>query len=163
MTLHSVIGFEPFEIHYEATDSARAWSPIHVARMRASYGPKSGPNAGSRASSPGEQAAACDYQRTRELGYKTRELGIKRRSMSCPIWRALLGECGQALRGVVAHEQAPDGFALEGQRSLERQVRAEPRGDLDVADGQRRPLGQARHVLDRLFDQPIGGEHPLDQ
>src|SRR5437763_16399558 len=63
MTLHSVRRFEPFEIHYEATDSARAWSPIHVARMRASYGPKSGPKAGSRASSPGEQAAACDYQR----------------------------------------------------------------------------------------------------
>src|SRR5207248_1659006 len=63
MTLHSVMGFEPFEIHYEATDSARAWSPIHVARMRASYGPKSGPKAGSRASSPGEQAAACDYRK----------------------------------------------------------------------------------------------------
>src|SRR5947207_10740495 len=29
-----------FEIHYEATDSARAWSPIHLPRMRASYGPK---------------------------------------------------------------------------------------------------------------------------
>src|SRR5437764_8282312 len=72
MTLHSVIGCEPFEIYYEATDSARAWSPIHVARMRASYGPKSGPKAGSRASSPGEQAAACDCQITRALGYKTR-------------------------------------------------------------------------------------------
>src|SRR5207248_10444752 len=68
MTLHSVRGFEPFEIHYEATDSARAWSPIHVARMRASYGQKSGPKAGSRASSPGEQAAACDCQITRALG-----------------------------------------------------------------------------------------------
>src|SRR5947209_15750663 len=68
MTLQTVRGFEPFEIHYEATDSARAWSPIHVARMRASYGPKSGPKAGSRASSPGEQAAACDCQRTRALG-----------------------------------------------------------------------------------------------
>src|SRR5437763_17206673 len=68
MTVHSVMGFEPFEIHYEATDSAWAWSPIHVARMRASYGPKSGPKAGSRASSPGEQAAACDYKRTRALG-----------------------------------------------------------------------------------------------
>src|SRR5438874_13112954 len=68
MTLHFVRGFEPFEIHYEATDSARAWSPIHVARMRASYGPKSGPSAGSRASSPGEQAAACDCQKTRTLG-----------------------------------------------------------------------------------------------
>src|SRR5947209_15429119 len=42
--------------------------------MRASYGPKSGPKAGSRASSPGEQAAACDCQKTRELG-STRELG----------------------------------------------------------------------------------------
>src|SRR5437763_17158928 len=58
----------------------------HLPRMRASYGPKSGPNAGSRASSPGEQAAACDcqkklvswageqaaacdYRKTRELGY----------------------------------------------------------------------------------------------
>src|SRR5437868_3228478 len=45
-------------------------SPGHadLPRMRASYGPKSGPNAGSRASSPGEQAAACDYIKTRELG-----------------------------------------------------------------------------------------------
>src|SRR5207302_1606121 len=34
----------------------------------ASYGRKGGPNAGSRASSPGEQAAACDCQTTRELG-----------------------------------------------------------------------------------------------
>src|SRR5205085_10541117 len=75
--------------NYEATDSARAWSPIHVPRMRASYGPKSGPKAGSRASSPGEQAAACDYQKkTRALGRgasrslrlhkKTRALGYAR-------------------------------------------------------------------------------------
>src|SRR5438105_8060025 len=56
-------GVRTFRIHYEATDSAWAWSPIHVARMRASYGQKSGPNAGSRASSPGEQAAACDYRK----------------------------------------------------------------------------------------------------
>src|SRR5438270_8379180 len=41
-----------------------------VAKREASYGPKSGPNAGSRASSPGEQAAACDYRKTRELGYE---------------------------------------------------------------------------------------------
>src|SRR5205807_9733065 len=57
-----------------------------VAKREDSYGPKSGPNAGSRASSPGEQAAACDYRKrlvswageqaaacdykkTRELGY----------------------------------------------------------------------------------------------
>src|SRR5881398_1900487 len=40
-----------------------------VAKREASYGPKSGPNAGSRASSPGEQAAACDYIKTRALGY----------------------------------------------------------------------------------------------
>src|SRR5437660_3738526 len=39
-----------------------------VAKREASYGPKSGPNAGSRASSPGEQAAACDYRKTRALG-----------------------------------------------------------------------------------------------
>src|SRR5438309_10490786 len=39
-----------------------------VAKREDSYGPKSGPNAGSRASSPGEQAAACDYRKTRELG-----------------------------------------------------------------------------------------------
>src|SRR5438309_6737969 len=79
MTLHSVRGFEPFEIHYEATDSARPWSPIHVARMRASYGPKSGPKAGSRASSPGEQAAPCDYRKTRALGC----------ARDCQITRAL--------------------------------------------------------------------------
>src|SRR5438067_12432434 len=39
-----------------------------VAKREDSYGPKSGPNAGSRASSPGEQAAACDCQITRALG-----------------------------------------------------------------------------------------------
>src|SRR5207302_3608011 len=39
-----------------------------VAKREVSYGPKSGPKAGSRASSPGEQAAACDYRKTRELG-----------------------------------------------------------------------------------------------
>src|SRR5207248_7765424 len=39
-----------------------------VAKREDSYGRKSGPKAGSRASSPGEQAAACDYIRTRELG-----------------------------------------------------------------------------------------------
>src|SRR5881227_1341492 len=39
-----------------------------VAKREDSYGPKSGPNAGSRASSPGEQAAACDYRKTRDLG-----------------------------------------------------------------------------------------------
>src|SRR5437764_14535076 len=33
-----------------------------VAKREGSYGPKSGPKAGSRASSPGEQAAACDYR-----------------------------------------------------------------------------------------------------
>src|SRR5438105_11237819 len=41
----------------------RTWSPDRLPRMRASYRPKSGPNAGSRASSPGEQAAACDYRK----------------------------------------------------------------------------------------------------
>src|SRR2546430_8343587 len=94
MTLHSVIGFEPFEIHYEATDSARAWSPIHVARMRASYGPKSGPKAGSRASSPGEQAAACDYRRTRELGRglnSSPQLATTKEN-SCAGLRALLAK-----------------------------------------------------------------------
>src|SRR5438132_4474159 len=49
-----------------------------VAKREDSYGPKSGPYAGARASSPGEQAAACDYRKTRELGYKTRELGCAR-------------------------------------------------------------------------------------
>src|SRR5438270_1848593 len=39
-----------------------------VAKREDSYGPKSGPKAGSRASSPGEQAAACDCQKTRALG-----------------------------------------------------------------------------------------------
>src|SRR5947199_5489454 len=39
-----------------------------VAKREVSYGPKSGPKAGSRASSPGEQAAACDYRKTRALG-----------------------------------------------------------------------------------------------
>src|SRR5213082_2345085 len=34
-----------------------------VAKREDSYGRISGPKAGSRASSPGEQAAACDYQR----------------------------------------------------------------------------------------------------
>src|SRR5438067_11099654 len=46
-----------------------------VAKREDSYGPKSGPNAGSRASSPGEQAAACDYLKTRQLGY-AREIEI---------------------------------------------------------------------------------------
>src|SRR5437763_17158494 len=32
-----------------------------IAKREDSYGPKSGPKAGSRARSPGEQAAACDY------------------------------------------------------------------------------------------------------
>src|SRR5438105_8380958 len=45
-----------------------------VAKREASYGQKSGPKAGSRASSPGEQAAACDYIKTRELACSTREL-----------------------------------------------------------------------------------------
>jgi hypothetical protein len=44
--------------------------------MRASYGPKSGPYAGSRASSPGEQAAACDYRKTRALGYAPYRLDL---------------------------------------------------------------------------------------
>src|SRR5947209_7461599 len=39
-----------------------------VAKREDSYGRTGGPKAGSRASSPGEQAAACDYQKTRELG-----------------------------------------------------------------------------------------------
>src|SRR5947209_20492981 len=39
-----------------------------VAKREDSYGRISGPKAGSRASSPGEQAAACDYQATRALG-----------------------------------------------------------------------------------------------
>src|SRR5947209_4824068 len=57
MTLHSVIGAD------QVLDSRTCF-----AKREDSYGPKSGPNAGSRASSPGEQAAACDYQRTRALG-----------------------------------------------------------------------------------------------
>src|SRR5438874_8445257 len=38
-----------------------------VAKREDSYGRISGAKAGSRASSPGEQAAACDYRKTREL------------------------------------------------------------------------------------------------
>src|SRR5438874_5018744 len=45
-----------------------------VAKREDSYGRISGPKAGSRASSPGEQAAACDYRKTRELGYAGRRL-----------------------------------------------------------------------------------------
>src|SRR3989440_2326964 len=61
------------------------WSPVHLARMRVSYGDKSGPNAGSRASSPGEQAAACDYIRTRELGRgASRSLRLHKNSCAGP-------------------------------------------------------------------------------
>src|SRR5205823_12767483 len=105
MTLHSVRGFEPFEIHYEATDSARAWSLVHVARMRASYGPKSGPKAGSRASSPGEQAAACDYQRTRALGRgASRSLRLPKNSCAGPGSKPQLATTKELVRW--AGEQA---------------------------------------------------------
>src|SRR6184192_3039021 len=61
-----------------------------VAKREDSYGPKSGPKAWSRASSPGEQAAACDCQKTRELGYardcqKTRALGCEPDYSSCAV------------------------------------------------------------------------------
>src|SRR5438874_7085509 len=57
MTLHSVIAADQVE------DS-------RVSRSgRLATDQKSGPKAGSRASSPGEQAAACDYRKTRVLGY----------------------------------------------------------------------------------------------
>src|SRR5256885_12393239 len=46
-----------------------------VAKREDSYGRMGGPKAGSRASSPGEQAAACDCQRTRELGFTRDKLG----------------------------------------------------------------------------------------
>src|SRR5438445_10267294 len=39
-----------------------------VAKREDSYGRIGGPKAGPRASSPGEQAAACDYRKTRALG-----------------------------------------------------------------------------------------------
>src|SRR5947209_24313 len=39
-----------------------------VAKREDGYGRIGGPKAGSRASSPGEQAAACDYLKARELG-----------------------------------------------------------------------------------------------
>src|SRR2546421_10811322 len=48
-----------------SSDSA---ARVRVAKREDSYGRISGPKAGSRASSPGEQAAACDYQTTRALG-----------------------------------------------------------------------------------------------
>src|SRR5437588_5286082 len=57
MTLHSVIG----------TDQVQDSRVSRSGRLATDQ--KSGPNAGSRASSPGEQAAACDYRKTRELGY----------------------------------------------------------------------------------------------
>src|SRR5947209_6652985 len=61
-----------------------------VAKREDSYGPKSGPNAGSRASSPGEQAAACDYQTTRELGRgASRSLRLPKNSLAGP--EAILG------------------------------------------------------------------------
>src|SRR5438067_12980618 len=62
------------------------WPSCQLAPV-VSYGRKSGPKAGSRASSPGEQAAACDCQKTRPLGreqaaacdyIKTCELGCAR-------------------------------------------------------------------------------------
>src|SRR5207302_1868905 len=46
-----------------------------VAKREDSYGRISGPNAGSRASSPGEQAAACDYRKTRALGCARQPIG----------------------------------------------------------------------------------------
>src|SRR5438067_12002613 len=46
-----------------------------VAKREDSYGRISGPKAGSRASSPGEQAAACDYRKTRALGRGARRGG----------------------------------------------------------------------------------------
>src|SRR5437868_9990747 len=56
-----------------------------VAKREDSYGPKSGPNAGSRASSPGEQAAACDCQRTRALGRgASRSLRLQKNSCAGP-------------------------------------------------------------------------------
>src|SRR5436190_15172336 len=67
MTLHSVRGFEPFEIQL------------------LSYGRTGGPKAGSRASSPGEQAAACDYQKTRALGRgASRSLRLPKNSCAGP-------------------------------------------------------------------------------
>src|SRR5947209_10430891 len=69
MTLHSVIGLEPFEIQLRSYGQ-RSGLVAHSCRAKRedSYGRISGPKAGSRASSPGEQAAACDYQKTRALG-----------------------------------------------------------------------------------------------
>src|SRR5437763_11456831 len=56
-----------------------------VAKREDSYGPKSGPKAGARASSPGEQAAACDYQKTRELGRgASRSLRLQKNSCAGP-------------------------------------------------------------------------------
>src|SRR5205823_2478373 len=55
------------------------WPSCQLAPV-VSYGRKGGPKAGSRASSPGEQAAACDCQKTRELGYTAHD------------WQRLLGK-----------------------------------------------------------------------
>src|SRR5438477_5635255 len=58
-----------------------------VAKREDSYGRIGGPKAGSRASSPGEQAAACDYIKTRSLGSSRRpptQLIPGELSLECP-------------------------------------------------------------------------------
>src|SRR5437764_10277967 len=65
-----------------------------VAKREVSYGRIGGPKAGSRASSPGEQAAACDYRKTRALGRgASRSLRLQKNScagLTAPTARNLV-------------------------------------------------------------------------
>src|SRR5947209_454246 len=72
-----------------------------VAKREVSYGPKSGPEAGSRASSPGEQAAACDYRKKLVSWAKRRRLPGK----PLPVFEqaADVGELADVLGTVVDH------------------------------------------------------------
>src|SRR2546423_10906710 len=96
MTLHSVMGFEPFEIHYEARTALGPGRPFMLRGCGLATDQKAvrrrGPGRVVLGSKPqlatikelvswaervtakelvrwaGEQAAACDYRKTRELG-----------------------------------------------------------------------------------------------
>src|SRR6476660_7116641 len=84
------------------------------------------------------------------------------RSDTFELRLSLLGECAQALLGVLRPEQLLDARPLAGERVGDRHLHARVGRELDLADRGGGPAGEAVRVLERLLRDVSRGVEPVE-
>ncbi len=94
--------------------------------------------------------------------HRSRDAGTPDALFALPAGLALLGEGVEPLFRVGSLEETEDAFPLQRQSALERNLEPLLRHQLDLADGDPGTARQGGRERDRLRQQPVRGEQPID-